>query len=175
LEFSTICYEFHKSAASNTCNKRKVYTEVPLGYYFIESQALQKPPWKFVSSNPRSSSPVREGTEELTGLIRRRRSPAVRVERWGDTTTSKRTCGQLESARGKLWRWLDGDRAAGDGEEWREGYSSGQKGQRRSPRGGSWKQVFHGGQNAAAMENSGSSSGSRCNALGIKLMGRRAS
>jgi hypothetical protein len=41
--------------------------------------------------------------------------------------------------------------------------------------GGSWKQVFHGGQNAAAMENSGSSSGSRCNALGIKLMGRRAS
>jgi hypothetical protein len=26
--------------------------------------------------------------------------------------------------------------------------------------GGSWKQVFHGGQNAEAMENSGSSSGS---------------
>jgi uncharacterized protein GlcG (DUF336 family) len=41
--------------------------------------------------------------------------------------------------------------------------------------GGGWMQVFHGGQNAAAMGISGSSSGSQCNALGIKLMGRRAS
>jgi hypothetical protein len=48
-------------------------------------------------------------------------------------TVSERTCGQLELGRGKLWWWLDGDRAAGDGEEWREGYSGGRERQGRTP------------------------------------------
>jgi hypothetical protein len=115
------------------------YIRRSLEHYSYESQALQKPPWTFVSSNPRSSALVREGNPGLTDLFRRRRSPAARVEGWRSTTMSVRTCGWLELGRGELWRWLDGGSAASDGEERREGCSGGREGQesgRGAPRPG---------------------------------------